>query len=257
MYLSGYHISGMIKIRKIFTDIRTFCKIHRKLLHCEFFMLLCLALLSGCLLITAPYEITKGAIKTCVFTVKGAYELTAGTTKLMYTIGGYTFKVVRAPLDWTLTHNEIETIDGLPVKEAIQSGRVKNAPYTVNGKAYYPMSLKEAEGYSETGIASWYGYETQKKKGGFMTANGEAFDPAGFTAAHKYLPLPYHIKVTNLENSRSLVVRVNDRGPFPSEQNPSTGDRIVDLSMGAAKKLGFYGKGTARVKVEAIRLQEG
>jgi rare lipoprotein A len=214
-------------------------------------------MLSGCVLITAPYEITKGAIKTCVFAVKGAYELTAGTTKLMYKIGGYTFKVVRAPLDWTLTHNEIETIDGLPVKEAIRTDRVKNAPYTVKGKTYYPMSLKEAECYNETGTASWYGYETLKKEGGFMTANGEAFNPKSLTAAHKYLPLPYHIKVTNLENSRSIIVRVNDRGPFPSEQNPSSGDRIVDLSMGAAKKLGFYEQGTARVKVEAIRLQEG
>jgi len=236
---------------------RSFYRIHRQQLHSEFFLLLCLFVLSGCVVITAPYEITKGAIKTCVFAVKGAYELTTGTTKLMYTIGGYTFKVVRAPLDWTLTHKEIETIDGLPVKEAIRTGRVKNAPYMVKGKTYYPMSLKEAECYSETGIASWYGYETLRQKGGFMTANGEAFDPKGFTAAHKYLPLPYHIKVTNLENSRSLIVRVNDRGPFPSEQNPASGDRIVDLSMGAAKKLGLYGKGTAKVKIEAVRLEAG
>jgi rare lipoprotein A len=247
----------MIKIINFLNGIRIFFKNHRELLHFQFFLLLCVSIHSGCVLITAPYEITKVAIKTCVFAVKGAYELTAGTTKLMYKIGGYTFNVVRAPLDWTLTHNEIETIDGLPVKEAIRSGRVKNAPYTVKGKTYYPMSLKEAECYNETGIASWYGYETLKKEGGFMTANGEAFNPESFTAAHKYLPLPYHIKVTNLENSHSMIVRVNDRGPFPSEQDPSSGDRIVDLSMGAAKKLGFYEKGTARVKVEAVRLQQG
>jgi len=222
-----------------------------------FFLLLYFAVSSGCVLITAPYEIAKGTIKTCAFAVKGAYELTAGTAKIVYEVGGYTFKVVRAPLDWPLTHDEIETVDGLPVKEAIRSGRVKNAPYTVKGKTYYPMSLKEAECYSETGTASWYGYETLRKKGGFMTANGEAFDPERFTAAHKYLPLPYHIKVTNLENSRSLIVRVNDRGPFISEQNPSSENRVVDLSMGAAKKLGFYEKGTVRVKVEAIQLQEG
>jgi rare lipoprotein A len=257
MHFSGYHIGIMIKMNLFLIGIRTFYGMHRKLLHFYYFLLLCVSIFSGCVLITAPYEITKGAIQTCVLAVKGAYELTAGTTKLMYTIGGYTFKVVRAPLDWTLTHNEIETIDGLPVKEAIRSGRVKNAPYTVKGKTYYPMSLKEAECYSETGIASWYGYETLKKEGGFMTANGEAFNPKSFTAAHKYLPLPYHIKVTNLENSRSIIVRVNDRGPFPSEQDPSSGDRLVDLSMGTAKKLGFYEKGTARVKVEAVRLQEG
>ena len=257
MHFSGYHISAMTKRRFHLSGIRTSGNIHREWLYFLFSLLLCATILSGCVLITAPYKITKGAIKTCVFAVKGAYELTAGTTKLVYTIGGYTFKVVRAPLDWALAHNEIETIDGLPVREAIRTGRVKNAPYMVKGKTYHPMSIKEAECYSETGIASWYGSETLKKEGGFMTANGEAFNPKSFTAAHKYLPLPYHVKVTNLETSRSLIVRVNDRGPFPSERNPSSGDRIIDLSSGAAKKLGFYNKGTTRVKVEAIRLQKG
>jgi rare lipoprotein A len=76
------------------------------------------------------------------------------------------------------------------------------------------------------------------------------------TAAHKYLPLPTHIKVTNLENQRSIIVRVNDRGPFPSDRNPSSGDRIIDLSAGAAKKLGFHKKGLAKVRVEAIELNE-
>jgi rare lipoprotein A len=90
-----------------------------------------------------------------------------------------------------------------------------------------------------------------------MTANGEAFDPNGLTAAHKYLPLPTHVKVTNLENQRWIIVRVNDRGPFPSDYNPKSGDRIIDVSAGAAKKLGFYGKGTARVRVETIELKEG
>jgi rare lipoprotein A len=90
-----------------------------------------------------------------------------------------------------------------------------------------------------------------------MTANGEAFNPNGLTAAHKYLPLPTHVKVTNLENHRSIIVRVNDRGPFPSEQNPKSGDRIIDLSAGAAKRLGFYEKGIAKVKVEVIQLKEG
>ncbi len=78
-----------------------------------------------------------------------------------------------------------------------------------------------------------------------MTANGEAFNPRGLTAAHKLLPLPTNVRVTNLENGRSIIVRVNDRGPF-------SGDRIIDLSMGAAKRLGFYEKGTARVRVETI-----
>ena len=98
---------------------------------------------------------------------------------------------MRAPVEATLTREEIDSIDGLPVKEAIRLGRVKNAPYVVKGHTYYPMSLKAAESYSETGIASWYGEETLKKKGGFMTANGETFDPKRLTAAHKYLP--FHI----------------------------------------------------------------
>ena len=189
--------------------------------------------------------------------VKGTYEFTAGTTKLLYKIGEFTFEVVRAPLDWPLLNKDIETIDGLPVKEAIRLGRVKNSPYIVNGKTYYPMSTAEAKNYGETGIASWYGYETLQQKGGYMTSNGEAFNPDGLTAAHKYLPLPTHVKVTNIENHRSIIVRVNDRGPFRSEHNPGSGDRIIDLSAGAAKRLGFYGKGTTKVKVQVIQLKEG
>ncbi|MCX5801982.1 MAG: septal ring lytic transglycosylase RlpA family protein [Proteobacteria bacterium] len=164
--------------------------------------------------------------------------------------------MVKAPLDWRLVNEDIEKIDGLPPKEAIRKGRVKNAPYTVKGKTYYPMSVEQARSYEETGVSSWYGYETVRQKGGRMTANGEVFDPKGLTAAHKYLPLPTHVKVTNLENNRSIIVRVNDRGPFPSIHNPLSGERIIDLSVGAAKRLGFYQKGLARVKVETIELRE-
>ena len=78
-----------------------------------------------------------------------------------------------------------------------------------------------------------------------MTANGEAFDPEGLTAAHKHLPLPVHARVTNLENNRTIIVRVNDRGPFVR-------GRIIDLSAGAAKRLGYFKKGTTRVMVEVI-----
>jgi len=90
-----------------------------------------------------------------------------------------------------------------------------------------------------------------------MTANGEAFNPNGITAAHKYLPLPMYVRVTNLENRRSIIVRVNDRGPFPSRHNPRSGNRIIDLSMGAAKRIGYLKKGTARVRVEAVQLKKG
>ncbi|OPY78234.1 MAG: RlpA-like protein precursor [Syntrophorhabdus sp. PtaU1.Bin058] len=207
-------------------------------------------------MVKAPYKVVAGTVKGSYYIVKGAYELTAGTTKVVYKIGGFTFKVAKAPIDWAFVHDDIETIDDLPPKDAIRKGRVKNAPYTVKGKKYYPMSVEQARSYEETGTASWYGYETLRHNKECMTANGEVFDPNQMTAAHKYLPLPTHVKVTNLENKRSIIVRVNDRGPFPSDRNPSSGDRIIDLSAGAAKKLGFYKKGLARVKVETIALRE-
>ncbi|MBW2502712.1 MAG: septal ring lytic transglycosylase RlpA family protein [Deltaproteobacteria bacterium] len=151
-----------------------------------------------------------------------------------------------APLDWPMTH-DIESIDGMSPKEAIAKGRVKNAPYVVKGNRYVPMSVDEALQYSETGLASWYGEETRRQKGGKMTANGEAFDPKKPTAAHKYLPLPMHVRVKNLQNGKSMIVRVNDRGPFVD-------GRIIDLSAGAAKQLGFYRQGLARVKIETVQL---
>ena len=213
----------------------------------------CLSI-AACTIVEFPYHITKGAVKTAAYVVEGSYELTAGTTKVMYRIGKFTFKAVKAPLEWPLTSG-ISTIDGLPPKEAIRQGRVKTAPYTVKGKTYYPMSIEEAKTYRATGTASWYGYETSRNKYGHMTANGEAFDPEGLTAAHKYLPLPTHVKVTNLENGHSVILRVNDRGPFPSDRNPSSGERILDVSARAARLLGFYHKGLARVQIEVIQLQ--
>jgi len=196
-----------------------------------------LAQFLSCSTISKTYRYTKTTI-----------GLAVGAGKLVYKVGEFTFSVVMAPLDWPLTHEEIETIDGLPPKEAIKQGRVKNAPYVVNGKRYVPMSVEKAEAYRERGIASWYGYETRNKPGGHMTANGEAFDPNGLNAAHKYLPLPTHVKVTNLDNGRSILLRVNDRGPFVE-------GRIIDLSAGAAKRLGFYEKGTAKVVVETIPVE--
>lgn len=221
-------------------------------------------LLVGCAVIKAPYEVAKGTLmggiwvgKTTYRVGKVTYKVTSGGTKIVYKIGKYTYVVARAPLNWPLMNKDIDSIDGLPPKEAIRKGRVKNAPYTVKGRKYYPMSVKQAKKYGQTGIASWYGYETRNKKGGRMTANGESFYPNGLTAAHKYLPLPMYVRVTNLGNRRSIIVRVNDRGPFPSRYNPRSGNRIIDLSMGAAKRIGFFKKGTARVHVEAIQLKKG
>jgi len=204
--------------------------------------------LFSCSMLSTGYDIVEGTVKTTYKITKGVTKVALGTGKVVYKVGGFTFKVVIAPLSWPLTHEEIESMDGLPPKEAIRKGRVKNSPYVVRGKKYVPMSIEEAARYRETGIASWYGYETRNKKGGHMTANGEAFFPEGLTAAHKYLPLPTHVRVTNLENRRSIIVRVNDRGPFVK-------GRIIDLSAGAAKRLGFYRKGTARVLVETVKLE--
>ncbi len=209
----------------------------------------------GCSVITLPYTVTKGAVKGTWWAVKTTYHVTSGTAKIVYKIGEFTFEVAKAPIEWSLTKDEIDTIDGLPPKEAIRLGRVKSSPYTVDGKTYYPMSVEEARHYEAVGVASWYGYETRNRGGGHMTANGEAFDPNGLTAAHRLLPLPTYARVTRLENGASIIVRVNDRGPFPTRNNPRSGDRIIDLSMGAAKRLGFYGKGTALVRVETIEVK--
>jgi rare lipoprotein A len=134
---------------------------------------------------------------------------------------------------------------GLSPEEAYRLGKIKNEPYVINGKLYVPMSFEQVYSYEETGIASWYGQETLVQHNGQPTAYGETFDPSLPSAAHKYLPLPMMVKVTNLDTNKSIVVRVNDRGPFVD-------DRVIDLSAEAAKRLGFYEKGTARVKIESV-----
>ncbi|MGX5914485.1 septal ring lytic transglycosylase RlpA family protein [Aliidiomarina sp. Khilg15.8] len=113
------------------------------------------------------------------------------------------------------------------------------ASYTVLGQTY--EVLYEADDYDETGIASWYG----KKFHGHLTSNGEYYDMYSMSAAHRYLPLPTYVRVTNLANDKEVIVRVNDRGPF----HP---DRIIDLSYAAAFKLDMLDTGTAQVRVEAI-----
>jgi len=119
-------------------------------------------------------------------------------------------------------------------------GHVKTGkPYQIAGKWYYPLS--SAAGYNETGTASWYGTKFHGKK----TANGERYDMHAMSAAHKTLPMPSMVRVTNLENGRSVVVRVNDRGPFVK-------NRIIDLSYAAAMSLGYDQQGTARVRVETL-----
>lgn len=111
--------------------------------------------------------------------------------------------------------------------------------YEVFGERYYV--LDSSEGYSERGIASWYGRDFHGKP----TSSGETYDMRELTAAHKTLPIPTWVEVTNLENGESVVVRVNDRGPF-------VGERIIDLSQRAAEQLDMIGAGTARVQVRAL-----
>lgn len=109
-------------------------------------------------------------------------------------------------------------------------------PYQINGVWYYP---KEDQFYDETGIASWYGPDFHGK----ATANGERYDMNALTAAHRTLPMPTIVRVTNLENGKSIRLRVNDRGPYAR-------GRIIDLSKRAAQLLGFHANGTARVRVQ-------
>ena len=214
----------------------------KKLIFCTFWG----TVFISCATLNTTYNITKGTVNATYDTTRFVTKLGIGTLKMSYKIGAFTFDVISAPLEWPMT-SDIESIDGLSPKEAVRQGRVKKSPYVVKGKRYVPMSVAKAATYQEVGTASWYGNETLRQKDGHMTANGEAFDPGKPTAAHKYLPLPIHVRVTNLANHRSMIVRVNDRGPFH-------GDRIIDLSAGAAKKLGFYSQGTARVKVETVEL---
>lgn len=139
---------------------------------------------------------------------------------------------VRAP-------TELEMQDAVVTNES--KSVAASRKYTVLGKTYTPM--KTEVGYQEEGIASWYG----RKFHGYYTSNGEVFNMFSMTAAHKTLPLPSFVKVTNLANGKSAIVRVNDRGPFHD-------DRIIDLSYAAAYKLGYHANGTAKVKLEAITL---
>lgn len=111
--------------------------------------------------------------------------------------------------------------------------------YSVKGKEY--KVLKRLDNFEQSGIASWYGPNFHTKR----TSSGEVYDMYALTAAHKLLPIPSYVEVTNIENNKSVVVKVNDRGPFH-------GDRIIDLSYAAAKSLNFLNKGTAQVKIKLL-----
>lgn len=131
--------------------------------------------------------------------------------------------------------------DAVPRPEPLH--RFANRPYKIEGRDYAPMrSVQTASGpFRQTGIGSWYG----RRFHGKPTSSGEQYDMYAMTAAHPTLPIPSYARVTNLANGRSVVVRINDRGPFHSE-------RIIDLSYTAAWKLGYIEAGSARVQVESV-----
>ena len=140
---------------------------------------------------------------------------------------------------------------GVPIGDRAGDGQIKKIPKTKKSKLGNPSSyvvfgkryhvLDSSEGYVQRGIASWYGTKFHGKK----TSSGEIYNMHAMTAAHKTLPIPVYVRVDNLENGRSLVVKVNDRGPFVD-------GRIIDLSYAAAKKLGIDIPGTAKVEVTAL-----
>lgn len=134
---------------------------------------------------------------------------------------------------------QISMQDAVPVYEPY--AKATSNRYQVFGRFYQPMTT--GRGYSAKGEASWYG----QKFHGHLTANGEVYDMYTMTAAHKTLPIPSYVRVTNLANQRQVVVRVNDRGPFHN-------DRIIDLSYAAALKLDMVKNGTSQVKIDVIHV---
>lgn len=169
----------------------------------------------------------------------------------------FLFRIFLLLLSWTLIScggqkYPVRTSDGPPAQQ-IDVSQIPDAvpqkttrsrygnptSYEVFGKRYHVMS--SSQGYKERGIASWYGSKFHGKR----TSSGESYDMHAMTAAHKTLPLPTYVKVTNLKNGRQVIVKVNDRGPFHE-------NRIIDLSHTAAVKLGIKGTGTGLVEVEAI-----
>ena len=127
--------------------------------------------------------------------------------------------------------------DAVPRVEPLH--KYANRPYSALGKSYTPMTSLQP--FRQRGLASWYG----KRYHGQKTSSGEVYDMYAMTGAHPTLPIPSYVRVTNVANGKSVVVRINDRGPFKS-------DRVIDLSYVAAYKLGYIQAGQARVEVESI-----
>lgn len=153
-----------------------------------------------------------------------------------YASGGSGGRVYDARLGVYASPRVVE--DGEPVPRGGGSYLV-GRPYTIAGRAYYPS--QNPNGYSATGTASWYGDAFHGRR----TANGEIFDKNSISAAHPTLPLPSYVRVTNLGNDHSIIVRVNDRGPYH-------GGRVMDVSQRVAEALAFKAQGTARIRIEYV-----
>jgi len=165
----------------------------------------------------------------------------APATEDLSTRGNYVAGGLYRPGVADTVPDEIPDVDAIPEPEVRNEPRSRggNRDYSVLGKRYKVMGA--SDGYRESGQASYYG----KKFHGRLTSSQEVYDMYAFTAAHKTLPLPSYARVTNLDNGKSIVVRVNDRGPFHA-------GRVIDLSYAAAVKLGYRDRGTARVEVRAL-----
>lgn len=163
----------------------------------------------------------------------GAAPVPAGVAKGDYAVRS------DGPPAYRLSEAEIAMLqDAVPADEPL-SRYGNSSPYTVLGETYHVMA--SAQGFRQNGRASWYG----KKFHGQRTSSGERYDMYKMTAAHKNLPIPCYVRVTNRENGRSVILKVNDRGPFH-------GDRVMDVSWAAAAKLGMLDTGTANVAIETI-----
>jgi rare lipoprotein A len=147
-------------------------------------------------------------------------------------------RVGAAPVGLSLLLTSCASIDGGGGRRVSDAPVKIGRPYEVRGVTYVPADVHD---YDELGYASWYG----KEQAGNDTANGERFNPKGVSAAHRTLPLPSYVEVTALDSGKTVLVRVNDRGPF-------SGKRIIDLSRGAAEQLGIVAGGSAAVRVRRV-----
>lgn len=166
------------------------------------------------------------------------------TLKLLGVIGLYVFLIACSDVTEKRDSAPSKTPDVSNIPDAVPKDEPRSkygnaSSYEVFGKRYY--TLKSSKGYKQKGVASWYG----TKFHGRRTSSGEPYDMYAMTAAHKTLPLPTYVEVTNLDNGRKVIVKVNDRGPFH-------GNRLIDLSYSAATKLDIISRGTGKVEVRAI-----